>query len=196
MPNLEKLRLLVGPDEDPRRVCKLMFVDNDASIYVIPYAANRRFYCGGRTFGEMQTEDNFDFTEGLAADLEPKLSIHESGRVQVMAGGTRLPELQIPRLDSLRGQHVATIHADRFSRLPRHTRALRQQGREQDHLVPVDPAVEGGRFAIYVNGERPEFAIDRPRLTLTLRRPTLERPLFVGVAPIAQEDMGGEDRPA
>ena len=96
VPDLEKLRLLVGTREDPRRVCKLVLTANDASIYVIPYAANRRFYCGGRTLGEMQTEDTFDFTAGTAADQEPSCLSMSPGRYTSSLPGCVFPSYRFP----------------------------------------------------------------------------------------------------
>lgn len=69
----------------------------------------------------------------------------------------------------------------------------RNTGSEIDTITRCDDGVVSGRMAIYCNGEREEFAY-RCGIVFTLERPTLERPLYVGISPIAQHPLGNGER--
>lgn len=190
MPDLRQVRLLLDHRQVLRKICKISFTANDASIYVIPYASERRFYYGGRNMPEATLEDTFDFTAGIAAGREPHLSIHETGCVRMYAQGEPVAgPLQIPHLATLRGEHVASVTADTFDALAVHGDPPRTSGSEIDHVIPADDAVESGCLAVYVNGLEPEFSGGRCRLTFSLQRPSLQNLLHVGVKVISQASL-------
>jgi hypothetical protein len=58
-------------------------------------------------------------------------------------------------------------------------------------IVPDD--VPSGRLAIYANAVEPVFAKGQCLITFTLVRPTLARPFFIGLHPIAQVALGEPD---
>jgi hypothetical protein len=49
----------------------------------------------------------------------------------------------------------------------------------EDHVIPRDEQIESGRVAVFVNGYSPEF-ISRVRVTVTIRRGGLDRPVYMG----------------
>lgn len=191
MDDLRRIRLLVEHRGAVRRFCKISFTLRDASIYLIPYAHNRRFFYGGRTVAERQLEDTFVFSEGIQVEREPHLSIHASGSVRVYSGDSEVAgPIHVPALSLLRGQHVASLSADAFDVLPLHDKPLVEAGADVDHLVPVEEGVLSGRLALYVNGVEPTFAGGNCRLTIRLQRAALPQPLFLGIKPIAQDPIG------
>jgi hypothetical protein len=190
--SVREVRILIKHRGMLRQVCKLAFSQIDASLYLFPYAAQGRYYYGSRSLGEKQMQDTFDFTAGFVEDMVPKLSIHETGQVHVFAGKERAGPLQIPPLETLLGQHVATVVPDAFVALKPFLGAPRETGSELDHVIPAADVVENGRLAIYVNGAAPAFDVANCRLTLTLSRPTLARPLHIGIKAIPQAPLGGD----
>jgi hypothetical protein len=191
--NIRKLRLLVEHQGTLRRFCKLLFDRVDASVYLIPYAREGRFYFGGRAFEEDQVEQTFNFKEQRQSgdDRLPKLSIHETGQVHVQVGrDNRAGPLRIPPLTTWRGEHAATITADTLAGLAVFDGQPRTQGAERDHVIPVESdRVESGRLAIYLNGKENVFAT-HCGIVLTLTRPTLKNPLYLGIRPFAQDPLG------
>ena len=192
MTSVRELRILIKHRGMLRQVCKFAFSRSDASLYLFPYAAQGRYYYGSRSLGEKQAQDTFDFTAGFVEDKVPKLSIHETGQVHIFAGKERAGPLQIPPLETLRGQHVATVVPDAFVALKPFLGVPRESGPELDHVIPADDLVETGRLAIYVNGAAPAFDAANCRLTLSLRRPTLARPLNVGIKAIPQAPLDAD----
>jgi hypothetical protein len=187
MTHLREVRLLLRHREVLRKVCKIFFTPRDASVYLVPYAAKRRFYYGSRTLPEAVIEETFPFTSGAVASEEPHLSVHETGRIHVYAGKKPIAgPLQIPRLSTLRGEHVATVTADTFDALAVHSGSLRTAGSALDQIILADNAAESGRFALYINGQEPHFQGGKCWLIFTLRRPTLRSPMFVGIKAIPQ----------
>ncbi len=191
---IRELRLLAQRGTGLLRLCKLIFTANDASIYVVPYAANRRFFCGSQSMPEREISQTWCYVDGVSSDREPKLSLHESGQVHVLAGDTRVGPLQTSPLASLRGQHVATVCFDRFDGLSPFQAVPASSGPERDQVIPVDAGVQSGRFALYVNGAEPSFAGGDCWFTVTLTRPTLTSALYLGVKAIPQAPLGEPPR--
>jgi hypothetical protein len=190
--NVRELRLLIQHERQLRRFCKLVFTKKDASVYLVPYAATGRYFYGSRLMPEERVEETFNFREQLTADAVPKLSLHERGQVHAYAGAAKAGPLTVPPLSTLTGQHVASISADAFAALPLFEGEPREQGAGRDLVMPVEDGVDSGRIAICVNGYAPAFAVEQ-RLYLTLTRPHLRRPLYVGLAPCGQLPMGEND---
>ena len=188
MPSFREARVLVDHRGSVRRVCKLAFSHQDASLYLFPYAACGSYYYGGRSLTEAQFQDTFDFTKEFSANSIPKLSIHESGQVHVGTRDKRAGPLQIPSLDTLTGQHVATVCPDMFSALPLFNRRV-GLGPELDVVINASELAANARVAIFMNGQAPEFDGGRCRLTIAMRRPTLQNPLYMGIRAIAQEPL-------
>lgn len=188
---VRSLRVLVDWD-GPRVLFKLVVAKQDTSFYLFPAAPNGRYFYGSRSMSEEAVEDTFDYTNAFASEECPKVSVHESGQVHVQVHrANRAGPLALPRLPDHRGQAVASVTADTFAGLRQHPGRLRTGGAEIDHLMPREALVENGRVIIYVNGVEPRFAV-RPRLTFTITRPSLERPLYLALAPVATAPLGGE----
>ena len=187
--NLRELRLVIRHRGQLKRLCKFVFTKNDASIYLVPYAATGRYCYGSRFLPEGRVEETFNFREQLTADTIPKLSLHERGQVHAYVGAHKAGPLTVPALSTLSGQHVASVSADAFAGLPRLESTPRGHGARRDLLIPVDDGVESGRIAICVNGAEPVFAVES-HLYFTLTRPHLQRPVYVGLAPLGQRPLG------
>jgi len=190
MGDIRKVRILIDLSGDLRRLCKVSFSRKDASIYIIPYAPSGKFYFGLRSVPGKEFTDTFNLDEGSSSEFAPKLSIHESGQVHVIAGSKRIGPLQIPPLPELEGQHIASISADEFTALSKFEDTPSSSGAERDYVIPFDPRVNSGRLVLYVAGDRAAFEVPNCRIIFTLTRPTLTRPLFIGIKPIAQKIMG------
>lgn len=192
---LREIRLLVQQDDLIWKVCKLAFSNTDASIYIFPYARAGYYYYGSQSIPEMQIQHTFNFVEhGVSSDSIPKLSIHESGQVHVIMANGKAGPLSIPPLTSLRGQHIATVSIDSFQELPEFNGQLRQAGATRDLLIPAEAEAQSGRLAFYLNGQERSFDAPECGIVVTLRRPTLLRPLHLGIAPKAQEVLGAENQ--
>ena len=155
------------------------------------YASAGHYFLGGHEFAEQERQMTFDFTKQLSSKLKqlPKLSLHETGQVHVQVGRDRAGPLRIPPLSELRGQHVASISADKFETLAPFEGTPRSSGAEQDFVFVVEAGLDSGRIALYVNGEEPSFADDCP-VRITLTRPTLASPLHLGLRPWGQLPLG------
>jgi hypothetical protein len=134
--------------------------------------------------------DSFTFTDDLLADTTPKLSIHQSGQVHIVAGSSLIGPLRIPALSTLRGQHIASVTVDAFSVLSHFTGTPKPSGKHQDHVIPADDAAASGRIAVYIAGDRPAFHAKNCRIVFTIKRPTLPSPLYLGIKPIGQPVLG------
>src|ERR1700732_3942720 len=193
-PNLRELRLLGRRNGALLRFCKLIFSKADASIYLIPYAAKRRFFCGSQSMPEKEITQNFDYTDGIGTDGEPKLSLHESGQTHVMAAGSRVGPLYASPMRNLRGQHVATVCFDQFDGLAPFTGIRSEVGAEQDRAIMIEDGAESARLALFINAEEPVFRSGPCWITFELRRATLKNPLYIGVRAISQARIAEQHR--
>ncbi len=191
--DFRELRLLVDLGDDLRKIAKVVFSKSDASLYLFPYAPSGRYYFGGRHMDEVEFEDNITFSDDLYSDSVPKLSIHETGQVHIQAKGVRAGPVSISPLAKWRGQHIATVGADSFEALTLFTGSLSDTGPEIDHVIPADEIVENGRLVFYLAGDRAAFEEPNCRLVVTLKRPTLSNPIYLGIQPKAQPPLSGPD---
>jgi hypothetical protein len=166
-----------------------VFSKSDASLYLFPYAPHGRYFFGGRHMDEVAFEDQVRFSDDPFSEAVPKLSIHESGMVHVQAAGLRAGPVSVSPLVQWRGQHIASIGADNFQALPAFTDALSSAGPEIDHVIPTDQIVESGRLVFYLAGDRPAFEERNCRLVITLSRPSLSNPIYLGIQPKAQRAL-------
>jgi len=194
--NLRELRLLVDLGGDLRRIAKIAVSNTDASLYLFPYAPNGRYYFGGRRMNEVEFKDQVRFKDDLSSDDVPKLSIHETGQVHVQARGIRAGPNTISPLSEWKGQHIASVSVDSFSALSEFSGAVSSTGPNVDHVIPVDENIQSGRLVFYLSGDRPAFEEPNCRLVITLKRPTLANPIYVGIqmkaqAPLSEPHLGG-----
>jgi hypothetical protein len=191
--NLRAMRILIWYEGRLGRLCKFGFSRNDASLYVVGYGPQGRYHFGQHGFAEHERSTTFDASEdGESAEQPPHLSIHESGRVHIRSSSGQAGPLQVPPLSKWTGEHIATVNAVSFSGLAAHDREPKQTGAEQDLVFAMaTPTQVSGRLALYINASKPEFAMEC-KMHFTLWRPTLETPLYVGIAPLNNDRLGAE----
>lgn len=189
--NISKLRLLVQYKAVFLRLAKLMFTTKDSSIYVVPYAPAGHYFFGSNEFQEQQIEVTVPFKTQLSSTLKqlPHLSIHEKGQVHVYIGKSRAGPLKIPALSEWQGQHIATLLVDKFDGLATFNGTPQSTKSEQDFVFQIEEPLESGRLAFYVNGVQPLFGDDCP-VVVTLKRPSLPNPVYIGVRPWPQAPLG------
>ena len=134
---------------------------------------------------EQKLNRTFDFQEQQSSQTVPKISIHQSGRVHIRTTRQEAGPLIIPALDTLCGEHVASVSVDRFDALL----TLKTAPRTSDALIRVLDGVVSGRFAIYVNGREPKFKSSNVKLYVRLTRQCLSTPLYIGIAPLGQNPI-------
>ena len=193
MTNLRELRLLVDLGNDVRKIAKIAFSNSDASLYMFPYAPNGKYYYGGRHMDEVEFEDKVRFTDDIFSDQVPKLSIHETGQVHIKAKDSIAGPVLISHLSEWRGQHIASVSIDHFSSLSEFRGSISSEGSEIDHVIPVDEIVKSGRLVFYLAGDRAAFKEPNCRLVLTIARPTIENPIYIGIQPKAQDSLSDLD---
>ena len=187
MTNLRELRILVDLGNDLRKIAKLAFSNTDASLYIFPYSPSSQYFYGGRHMDEIEFEDKVTFTEDIFSDQVPKLSIHETGQVHIKAKESIAGPVSISPLSNWKGQHIASVSIDKFSSLPEFRGSVIDEGPEIDHVIPVDELVKSGRLAFYLAGDRAAFEEPNCRMVITVARPTIENPIYIGIQPKAQD---------
>jgi hypothetical protein len=190
MPSIRELRVLIQHQGALRSLCKIAFSNRDASLYFFPYSLNRRYFFGGRSMPDTIFEDKVDFSQGIRANTTPKLSIHETGQVHVQASTALAGPLFVPPLSDWRGQHAATICPDALSSLPEYPVSPKDRGQSIDRLIEVPDRVESIRLAVYIAGDRPSFETPNCPIIITLKRRTIQNPLYVALKPIPQSPIG------
>ena len=193
MPRIQEVRFLANYQGTLRKICKLTFPAGDHSIYVVPYAPGGEYFYGQHAFPQQETHDTFDFVEGaVRVTIEPHLSLHESGLVQVYSRGfAKAGPLYIPALTTLRGGHIATVTPDRFESLPVIEGAPRT-GVRRDHVIEAEEGVESGRLAFFINSQAPIFNGIEPGVVIRQRRPTYKGTVYIGVKILAQLPIEGD----
>ncbi len=193
-----KLRIIIKWRSTLRKLCKICFTSKDASIYIIPYAQNNHYFYSSNLMGKNVKEQKIKYKEGFSSTIGPHLSIHESGIVAVYADNKyqRAGPLKIPALHNFKGEHIASVSADRIKYLPTYAKTLRKSGEEIDHVIPADQEIESARIALYLNGYENKFVGGNIRLTFTIIRAGQIRPLYFAIRPIAQnfdlkDNIGG-----
>ena len=186
MGDFRELRLLVDLGGDLRKIAKVVFSKSDASLYLFPCAPSGRYFFGGRHMDEVEFEDKIRFSDDLYSESVPKLSIHESGQVHIQARGVKAGPVSISPLAKWKGQHIATVGADSFLSLSPFTGSISSTGPKIDHVIPADEMVKNGRLVFYLAGDRPAFEEQSCRLVVTIQRPTLASPIYLGIQPKAQ----------
>lgn len=191
---VREVRILVQYGMNVLKICKIALGQKDASLYLFPYARQGKYFCGLRSMAGGQTRDSFDFTTDIEEESVPKLSIHESGQVHIYAGKKRVGPLKIPTLRSFRGEHIASVALDTFDALPLFPEEPRSDGPERDITLGIEPEVDSGRIAIFVNGYEARFlGTPPPPITLALQRPSGNSPLYVGLKVLGQQPLGRDE---
>jgi len=190
MSDIREIKILIQLQDSIRKLCKIAFSDSDASIYIFPYAKEKKYFYGQKSMPAKEESFSFNYSDDIFKEQTPKLSIHETGQVHVYVETAKAGPLFIPRLEALTGNHIATITPDSFESLPIFTERIHETGPEIDHVIPTASRAVSGRLAVYVNGREPKFDARQCRITITLKRKTLVRPLYIGLNPIGQPLLG------
>jgi len=123
-----EVRILILWRNSIRKLCKIAFGSNDASLYLFPYALQGIYYYGSKSLPERQVRLTFDFKNDIFEEHTPKLSIHQTGQVHIYAGSEKAGPLFIPPLTDYTGQHIATVCPDAFESLPIFDKKIRESG--------------------------------------------------------------------
>jgi hypothetical protein len=191
--DLKEVRLLADYKGTIRRICKVTFSPADSTLYIVPFVKEDKYFYGGKSLLEIQPKLKCRFDEDSDSyPALPHIAIHQSGQIQVSVGGAKAGPLFAVPLQDLRGEHVVTICVDRFDDMPLFEKKLQTSGPKIDQVVSVENGVESGRFVIYMNGEKPLFSSKCP-LKMSLIRTGSLNPLFIGIAPFAQEKLGNDE---
>lgn len=191
--NLRKLILILQHGSGLLQFATIAFTKRDASIYIIPCAASGKYFYGLHSFNEMSHSDTFELKDQFASIDRPKLSIHQSGHVHIHAKSEKAGPLVIPRLDSLNGHHIATILADKIEGLPSYDRVPCNTASEAFAVIQSRNGERSGRVALFVDGQGAALG-PKCQLVVSLTRPTLQAPLRIGVAPIAQVPLAEDNK--
>lgn len=187
--NLRSLRILVANGGQLSALCKFGFSVRDGSFYVIPYGPSGRYHFGRYGFANSERTVTFDAAvAGEATEMPPHLSIHQSGQVHIRSQLGMAGPLRVPPLSDWTGEHIASVSPVRFDALAPFTREPKYSGRDRDFVFAVS-AEGSGRLAVYANGHEPSFA-STVSVHFTLVRPTLDKPLYIGVAAATNAPLG------
>jgi hypothetical protein len=184
-----RVTIVVTQGEMARGLC-VFGCGNDSSLYVEPFARKGQYFFGRQTLDCGAREKSFAFhTQERQLGKRPHLSVHESGAVRIRSGRKVAAARSIPALKFLRGQHFATVRADRFCVLP--DIDLRNENCSGSiFVVRLESTVESIKAVIYANGSQPAFAAEP---TLTLLLPNAAQPIWIGVRMLADHPIGCSD---
>jgi hypothetical protein len=189
---VRQMTFLIDYQGTLRKFFTIGFTRTDGSLYIFPYARSSTYYFGSTVMPKHEQEHTFNFKMGREVSVMPKISIHESGQVHVGASGYRAGPLYIPRLEDIRGSHIATVTADHFDALPVYT-GKPKHTRKAQAILGVDPGVSSGRMPVYL-WTRDSDSVDCP-VRARLRRASLSAPLIVGFRVRSQEPLHNSDAP-
>lgn len=190
------------------KFCKLLWSDQDASFYVIPYSANKRWDIGTVKFLSSRLEFEQDTPTELTT--APHLSFHQSGEVHIagpklVKGEVDRPVRHIPALHTLRGEHVLAFFASDFQCLPELSSRPKSTPKKSNFVIGVsgikalqvhffinafekafpyfeqqNPLPPGGRrFARRGKALKKDAVDNLHRVICFSDRPTLRSPLYV-----------------
>lgn len=189
-------RIFIEKESSLFKLCQLFFRQNDASIYIVPYAKNGKFFMGVNSFEGQEIQKNFDLGKHPSVNETPHLSIHETGQIHIRSTeGSIAGQLMIKNLSQLRGEHVASITPDSFEALPIQKKPITGGKKILNIVVSVSPNESSRKVLLCVNGLEPKFNIEDVfgKWTIKLQRPTLASPLYIGIFTIPQDPLGSEN---
>jgi len=192
--NVKECRFVVDVDGDLRKVCRIVFPKNDASLYLIPYGRNNRYWWGEGRFAAGQQRATFKNRNEAPANAIPKLSIHESGQVHVKTvstGDYEAGPLHTGPLWKFRGEHLASISIDSLQSLPLAGKK-KAKPKSPDFCLRASDVGHSRRFALYANGKAPDFAVPT-KARVTMNRAGLPAPLHIGIEVYSQEWLAAPD---
>ncbi len=189
---IKSIRLLVEHRNKLLKFCKIGISQSDASIYIIPYAPSGKYYSGTRKLmisndKNAGYKDKFNYLGQFIGEDAPKVSIHESGQIHIYVGKDRTKALNIPKLHTLKDEHIASVTAVAFSKLLVYSKEPKLTGKDRDIIIKFGSEVESGRILIFVNGRDGMFS--EKGLILTLKRKTLSSPLYYCISPVGQAQL-------
>ena len=187
---IRKIRILIQHRNICRALFKIALGQKDASVYFFPYGPKGKYFYGRQSMKENEISQTFRFMDDFNTDNIPKLSIHQSGQIHIHDSQNAIAgPLQTIPLGKWKGEHIATVTADSFESLAIYTKDIITTGPEIDHVIPCDDAVTNGRIVVYCNGQSSNFNYPC-RLTVQMQRPNLNECIYIGFAPISQNQLG------
>jgi hypothetical protein len=194
MSSVRNCRFLIEVDGVFKKVCRIVFAQNDASLYFFPYGCQDRYFWGEGLFPEGKEEETFTHSNEVGSQDKPKLSIHESGQVHVklvQSDAYKAGPLQTKPPWEFRGEHLAGLTIDNLRSLPGAGKIKSKP--KSPELAPRAKDLEHTRrFAIYANGEEPRFVYP-VKVYVTMFRSGLPAPLHIGITTFKQESLTQED---
>ncbi len=151
---IKSIRLLVEYKDQLLKFCRIGISQSDASIYIIPYAPSGKYYSGTRKLmisndKNAGYKDKFNYMGQFIGEDAPKVSIHESGQIHIYVGKDRTKALNIPKLHTLKDEHIASVTAVAFSKLLVYSKEPKLTGKDRDIIIKVGSEVESGRILIF-----------------------------------------------
>ena len=180
--NLSKLRLLAEVEGKFYKLARLGWAANDASIYVLPYLPEEDAvaYAGLMKVPAPGESGTFDMSRQLKGKKLAKLSLHESGRTHgSLDVGDTPPVFGRPLTDPLCG-HIATIFTTDVTGQP----TVETPRGAPDLDVVFRPSIVDSvaiNLALVIHASDEAAKTNGAKCWLTLNRPTISRPLVVGV---------------
>ena len=190
MASVRECRFLVDVDGVLRKVCKIVFPKNDASLYLIPYGSNNRYVWGEGRMAQGQKKATFTHANEVPASAIAKLSIHETGQVHVKtvsAGDYEAGPLYTRPLWQFRGEHLATISIDSLESLPP-AGTKKAKPKSPDLCLRAKDLNYSRRFVLYANGESSDFVVPT-KASVTMNRAGLPAPLHIGIQVYGQDPL-------
>ncbi len=180
MASISEARILISYKGTNRKLCKIFFSKADASVYIAPYSYANQYYYGKGSMPENVQKLDMNFVGQFYTDNTPKVSIHQKGQVHIKGRAGQAGPIFIPKLDKWHGQHLATVMADNFDVLPKHTKSLKSEGRAIDIVMGWNQNVDGGKIVLFADSGGKNFPSYCDTF-FTLKRPTILTNLHIGV---------------
>ncbi len=172
-----------------KKMVKLAFSNNDASLYFFPCGQKGHFFYGNEILAADEIEKVFDYKTQYEGTGYAKLSFHESGQVHVVCPDSpRTNPLRTSPLKDWRGKHMATVTSD-IKALSKQNGLLREHGSRKDIVIDVADEVKSVRLSFYCNGKSPIFIDDPINGFIVMKRTSTTSPIYVGYKVFAQKAL-------
>ena len=189
-------RIFIEREKILHKLCQIFFRQKDASIYIIPYAKNNKYYMGVNSFEGTEITGNFDLGKHPKVDQNPHLSIHENGQIHVRSTeGSLAGPVMVKKPSLFCGEHIASVTPDSFEALPIQIGEPKKGKTIQNITIMVKPTESSRRIIVCMNGREPKFKFEPKyfHFLIPLTRPTLTEPLYIGIFSIGQDHLNAEN---
>lgn len=191
--NLREIVFLCQYDGSFLSMGMIAFSKRDASIFITPFAATGKYFFGLSGIPETEKSRDIKYKEQLTADKAPKISIHQSGQVHAQIGRERAGPVNTQSLERWQGEHIATLGVDIFRGLKEFGKVPCNTASRAFFVIQGTNNEQSGKLLFYINASEPNFD-SKCQMVVTLRRETLEKPLFLGIRSAVQNPMSDDGR--